>query len=132
MGPALSQLYDLLMLTDTSGVLKGDEAITIMGVNVAVQRETQRSRQLEFLQITANPVDSQILGPKGRATVLRRVAGDIGLPGEEIVPSEDKLEAMEQQQQLMAQAAAQAQGAQPGSTSTGDTGPRVNIAGGAG
>lgn len=132
MGPALTQLYDLLMLTDTSGIFRGDESITIMGVNVAVQRETQRSRQLEFLQITGNPIDMQIVGPKGRAAVLRRVAGDIGLPGEEIVPSEDKLEAMEQQQQLMAQAAAQAQGAQPGSPSTGDMGPRVNIAGGAG
>lgn len=132
MGPALAQLYDLLMLTDTSGVLKGDESITIMGVNVAVQRETQRSRQLEFLQITANPMDSQIVGPKGRAAVLRRVAGDIGLPGEEIVPSEDKLDAMEQQQAQMNAAAAAAQGNQPGSTSTNDMGPRVNIAGGAG
>lgn len=130
MGPALTQLYDMLMLTDTSGVLRGDESITIMGVNVAVQRETQRSRQLEFLQITNNPVDSQITGVKGRAVVLRKVAGDIGLPGDEIVPSEDKLEAMEQQQQMMA-LAAQAQGNQPGSMSQ-DMGPRTNITGGAG
>jgi len=136
MGPALLQLYDMMMLTDTSGVLRGDEAITIMGVNVAVQRETQRSRQLEFLQITGNPLDMQILGPRGRATVLRKVAGDIGLPGEEIVPSEDKLEQMEQQQQQqqqqMQQAAAAAQGNQPGKTSTNDMGPRTNIAGGSG
>jgi hypothetical protein len=131
LGPALTQLYDMLMLTDTSGVLQGDESITVMGVNVAVQRETQRSRQLEFLQITANPIDQKIVGLKGRATVLRRVSGDIGLPGEEIVPSEDKLEEMEQQELLMAQAAAAAQGNQP-SKPSGDMGPRTNIAGGAG
>ena len=59
------------------------------GVVVAIQRETQRQRQLEFLQITANPIDMQITGVKGRASVLRAVADGIGLDGEEIVPPED-------------------------------------------
>lgn len=93
MEPALDMLYDMIMLTDTTGLLHGDENIRVMGVNVAVQRETQRIRQLEFLQITANPLDAQIIGPMGRAKVLRSVSNEIGLDGEAIVPPDDELQA---------------------------------------
>lgn len=92
--PSVSELYDLIMLTDDSGVLRGDESIVVLGVNVAMQRETQRQRQLEFLQITANPIDMQITGPRGRATVLRSVADGIGLDGEDIVPPDEEIKAM--------------------------------------
>jgi hypothetical protein len=94
--PAVSELYDMVMLTDQTGMLRGDESISVLGVNVAMQRETQRQRQLEFLQITANPIDAQITGVKGRATVLREVSKGIGLPGEDIVPPEEEIKAMQQ------------------------------------
>lgn len=134
--PLLDNLFDMLMLTDTTGMLRGDEAIRVMGVNVAVQRETQRSRQLEFLQITANPIDSQIVGPKGRAVILRSVAQTIGLPGEDIVPTEDEIakqqQMAEQQQAQQAaeipsqeKAAGQAEGNKP-KQPTKDMGPREN------
>lgn len=132
--PLLRQLLDMLLLTDATGMLQGDETIKVMGVSVAVQKETQRSRQLEFLQITANPIDSQIVGPKGRATLLRSVSETLGLPGAEIVPSEDEVEKQMQaaQMQAMAAAGAQAQGGQApkGGNVTGDMGPRTSIAGG--
>jgi hypothetical protein len=92
--PAVGELYDMVMLTDQTGTLKGDESIEVLGVNVAMQRETQRQRQLEFLQITANPIDMQIMGPVGRANVLRPVADGIGLEGETIVPPEEEIKAM--------------------------------------
>jgi len=95
--PAVGELYDMVMLTDQSGTLKGDESIEVLGVNVAMQRETQRQRQLEFLQITANPIDMSIMGPVGRANVLRPVADGIGLEGETIVPPEEEIKAMAQQ-----------------------------------
>lgn len=142
--PLLQQLMDMLLLTDQSGLLTGQEQVEVKGVSVAVQRETQRSRQLEFLQITANPIDSQIVGPKGRAAILRSIAGTIGLDGEDIVPSEDELEQMQAQAAAAAQAqgvpghagmgeqAAAAQGDQTpqGGNVTQDMGPRTNIAGG--
>ena len=105
MEPVVGELYDMVMLTDTTNMLRGDESIVVLGVNVAMQRETERQRQLEFLQITANPVDSQITGIRGRANVLRAVADGIGLKGEEIVPPDD---------QLAAQQAAQGMGGPPG------------------
>lgn len=131
LSPLLQSLFDMLMLTDTSGLLTGEENVRVMGVTVALQRETQRSRQLEFLQITANPVDMGIIGPKGRAAVLRSVSQTIGLDGEQIVPSDDQLAAQQQQQQQqaaqMANAARAAQGGQQGPGSTGDMGPRTNL-----
>lgn len=140
--PLLSALYDMVMLTDTSGMLTGEEKVRVLGVSVAVQKETQRARQLEFLQITANPIDAQIVGPKGRAAILRNVATTIGLPGEQIVPSEDELDAQQKMAQAAAEAqavpghagmgdqAAQAQGGQNNTGASGDMGPRTNISGG--
>lgn len=140
--PLLSNLFDMVMLTDTSGLLTGEEKVRVMGVSVAVQRETQRARQLEFLQITANPIDMQIVGPRGRAEVLRSVSQDIGLNGSKIVPSDDDLEAQQKMAALkamqqgvpghggMGEAAAAAQGGQQGTGASGDMGPRTNISGG--
>jgi len=96
---ALQQLSDLVLLTDTTGMLTGEEDITVRGVDVAVQRETQRQRQLEFLQHTNNPVDMEIMGITGRGAVLRSVSQTIGLDGEEVVPSDEMLQKKQQQQQ---------------------------------
>jgi hypothetical protein len=89
---SMMQLQDLLLLTDTSGLLTGEERLTVQGVNVAIQRETLRQRQIEFLTATNNPTDMKIMGIKGRSVVLRSVSTTIGMPGEEIVPSEDQIE----------------------------------------
>jgi len=126
--PALTMLYDMIMLTDTTGILNGDENIRVMGVNVAIQRETQRVRQLEFLQMTANPLDAQIIGPQGRAKILRSVANEIGLDGEGIVPPDDEIAgAMGGPGAPTPQDAAQAQGAQAPAPANAD--PRTNITG---
>lgn len=137
----LEDLLDLVLLTDETDILDGTESIAVKGVSVAMQRETMRSRQIEFLQVTANPIDMAIIGPKGRAAVLRPVAMSLGLPGDDIVPTDEVLDA---QQQAAAQLAA-SQG-QPGHSMTppeqpagtasgngdqapapsGDMGPRTN------
>lgn len=94
--PALLQLADLIMLTDASGLLTGEEKISVKGVSVAIQRETLRQRQIEFLSATQNPLDNKIMGLRGRAAVLRSVGSTIGLPGEEVVPPEQEIEKMMQ------------------------------------
>lgn len=119
MNPALTNLMDLILLTDTTGMLQGTESVTPKGVAVAMQRETMRARQLEFLQLTANPIDMSIMGPKGRAAVLRSVSTTIGMPGEEIVPSEEDLA----QQQATAAANAAAMGAAGHAQQPGGPGP---------
>ena len=101
--PVLNSLLDMVMLTDDTGLLTGEEKVRVLGVQVAQQRETQRARQLEFLQITGNPIDMQIIGPKGRAQVLRNVASEIGLPGENIVPTDEQMDEKQKQAEQMAQ-----------------------------
>jgi hypothetical protein len=104
--PNLRETLDMLLLTDQTGMLEGDEKVVAKGVQIAMQRETMRSRQLELLQVTANPVDMQIIGPKGRAALLRAVTQNVGIPGDEIVPSDEEIEGQV--------AAAKAQAAQQG------------------
>jgi hypothetical protein len=97
--PAVQALYDMVMLTDP-GELRGDENVIVRGVTNAIQREQDRMRQLEFLQMTANPIDMQIIGPRGRASVLRAVAENLGLEYESIVAEdEEMLKMLEQQNQ---------------------------------
>jgi len=91
---SMLQLQDLLLLTDESGLLTGNERLTVQGVNVAIQRETLRQRQIEFLTATNNPTDQKIMGIKGRSVILRSVSTTIGMPGEEIVPPEDMIDRM--------------------------------------
>jgi hypothetical protein len=88
------------MLTDTSGILTGQEQIKVSGVGVAAQKDTERQKQLQFLQLTGNPVDVQIVGELGRARVLRAVAQGLGLP-DDIVPDDQTLQSQIQQKQQM-------------------------------
>jgi hypothetical protein len=94
----LMNLTDMILLTDTTGLLTGEEKISVQGVSVAVQRETLRQRQIEYLQATNNPTDMHIIGIKGRGAVLRSVTRDIGVDGDEVVPPEQVLEQMDAQQ----------------------------------
>jgi hypothetical protein len=121
--PLLQDLYNMVMLTDGGQTLRGDENIVVRGATVAMQKEQDRMRRLEFLQLTANPIDMQIVGMKGRAAVLEEVAEDLGMPYEKIVPDQDTMQQRLEAEAGMANnqdgAAAQAQGAQapaPGST----------------
>jgi hypothetical protein len=90
MEPLLIDLFDMIMLTNPT-MFKGDEQIVVKGVNYAQKREQDRMRQLEFLQLTGNPVDLGIIGIPGRANVLRSVANNLGLDSERVVPSDDEL-----------------------------------------
>ncbi len=113
----LESLYDMVMLTDNTGLFRGDESINVKGVAVAVQKETNRQRQMEFLQITANPIDLEIMGKNGRANVLRSVSEELGLVGTDVVPSEDDMRQADEAAALQAKAMAEeaaAMGLPPG------------------
>jgi hypothetical protein len=111
---ALASLEELVLLTDTTGVLSGMEKFVVKGVQVAIQRETQRQRQLELLQQTNNPTDLGIMGIKGRGALLRAVSSQVGLEGEQIIPPDEVLEKKEQAQQQQAQEAPIAKAVQDG------------------
>ena len=108
--PLLQDLYLMVMLTDETRLLQGDEKIVVRGVNIAMAKDAERMRRLEFLQLTANPIDMQIIGETGRAEVLRSISEDLGMDGSTIVPSPEELE-QRMAQQAQAAAAMQGQGA---------------------
>jgi len=110
--PMLQNLLDMILLTDTSGLLNGEEKLKVLGVNVAMEKEAELQKKLMFLQLTANPIDMQIIGPKGRAVVLKDVADSLNMPGADIVPDEEELENQAKQQAAMQAGIAVAQQAQ--------------------
>lgn len=106
--PLLKDLYEMILLTDPPKQFAGDSQIQVRGVAVAVQKETERMRKLEFLQMTANPIDMQIIGTDGRAAILSDVAEALGMPGDKIVPTPEDMKAEREQQQLIQQSMGQA------------------------
>ena len=104
----LNGLYEMIMLTDQTGLLSGDEQIKVNGVVVALQKETEHQKQLQFLQITGNPIDMAIIGPLGRARVLRSLAQGLGLP-DDIVPDDETIQQKQKEDQAAQEAAAKTQ-----------------------
>jgi hypothetical protein len=79
MRPLLQQLYDYLMLTDDTGMLRGDENIVVDGVRQASKQEQDLVRQLEFLQLINNPTYQTLIGPDETARILQKVADGLGM-----------------------------------------------------
>ena len=92
MTPLLEQLFDYNMLYSDDESIKGDSQVFARGVASLMQLETLRMRRNEFLQITNNPVDSQIVGTRGRASVLREIAKSLGMDVNKIVPPESQIQ----------------------------------------
>lgn len=129
-GETIRALYDIVMVADAGVNLRGDEKIVVYGVSAVAARETERVRQLEFLNITANPLDFEIVGMRGRARILRALATSLGLDSEgSPVPTDEELVEREKQKAeaaRMAQMAAQAQG--DGAPAPGASeGPELNL-----
>ena len=108
--PVVQRQFIYNMRYDEDETIKGDAQIVPRGaVNLAV-KETTNVRRVEFLNATANEIDMGIIGPEGRAAILREIAKGLQMPVDEVVPSRETLafkkKAVEQQ--------AAAQMAQPG------------------
>jgi hypothetical protein len=80
---------------------KGDIKIVARASDYLIQKETLQVRRQEFLGMTNNPVDLQIMGIGGRAEVLRSVAGELKMNRDKIVPKQDSLDAQEDQQKIV-------------------------------
>ncbi|MEN6402497.1 MAG: hypothetical protein ABFD94_11205, partial [Armatimonadia bacterium] len=98
---------------------KGDAQIIPPGaVNLAV-KETTNVRRVEFLNATANEIDMGIIGPDGRAAILREIAKGLQMPVDEVVPSRENLAAKKKAQERMAMQQIAAQGGMGGTTPPG-------------
>jgi len=103
--------------------IKGDVSVVAKGaVNLAV-KETVNIRRIEFLNATANPIDLEILGKDGRATILREVAKGLQMPVDDVVPSREKTD-YQSRVQARTQAASQQQQAPQGTPTLPDGSPK--------
>lgn len=115
--PAINYLLDIFRLTDTSGMLTSDVAVHVKGSEAQIEKSQSQQKRLQFLQMTANPIDMEIVGMLGRARLLRYLATDLHCP-DDIVPDDETMQAQiqaKQQAQAMGSALvahAQSQGAQ--------------------
>lgn len=101
MTPLLERLYFYNMKYSEDNELKGDVTIVARGSNSIVAKETAQVRRNEFLQATANPIDMQIMGIDGRATLLRETAKQLDVNPDDVVPPREKLRVAQQIAQMM-------------------------------
>lgn len=88
--PVVHRQYVYNMRYDQDESIKGDVDIRPRGAINLANKEVMNTRRLEFLNATANPLDAEILGVDGRATILREVAKSLQMPADEIIPSKEK------------------------------------------
>jgi hypothetical protein len=111
--PIVMRQFVYNMRYDEDESIKGDVEVIAKGaINLAV-KETVNIRRIEFLNATANPVDLEILGKEGRASILREVAKGLQMPVEEVVPSREKSDYQGRIQSRATAAAAQQQAQAP-------------------
>ena len=102
--PMLEDLYNHNMQYSDDETVKGDCQIVARGAISLMQLESLQLRRNEFLQATANPLDSQIIGPQGRTAILREVAKGLEMDINEIIPSPQAAQqAMQENAQAMPQ-----------------------------
>ncbi len=77
--PLMQELYDYIMLTDSTGMLRGDENIVVDGVRQAAKQEQDLTRQMEFLNIINNPQYQALIGPGEMARILQKIADNTGM-----------------------------------------------------
>ena len=101
----LQRLVDWNMRYAEDPDLKGDVNVVVRGANSAVAKDAIHLRRNEFLQATANPIDMQIVGAEGRASLLREVAKDLDINVDRVVPDHEtmKLRAAAINQQMAQQ-----------------------------
>lgn len=87
----LEQLYMHNMLYAEDETVKGDAQVVARGALSLMRLESLQMRRNEFLNATANPLDSQIVGARGRAQVLREVAKGLDMDISKIIPPDEVL-----------------------------------------
>jgi len=110
------QFYYNLIKNKDSLKFSGDVNVVPRGSTTLTIKAAQQLRRNEFLQITSNPIDQEIMGLEGRANLLREIGKDLGLAANPIPDSitlkrnkEERDKQIAQQQEAEAQKEAQAQ-----------------------
>ena len=112
--PMIEALFHFNMEFGTNEKAKGDLKIIPRGSTALVQKEVQSQRLLQFLSLVSNPMDAAMID---RTQLLRDIAQSLDIDPDEVIKSEERLQA---EQALQAQALA---GASQGGVMAQEPGP---------
>lgn len=98
--PMVSALFHFNMEFGTNEKAKGDLKVISRGSTALVQKEVQSQRLLQFLSLVSNPMDAALVD---RNQLLRDIAQSLDIDPDEVIKSEERLQA---EQALQAQALA--------------------------
>lgn len=96
--PRIEKQFFYNMLRNPEMAIVGDMKIVARGTSAQLAKGQEQQRRNEFLQITSNPIDLQIMGIEGRAELLRPMAEDLGVDASKVIPKGDVLRQKLQQQ----------------------------------
>jgi hypothetical protein len=99
--PSVRDYWTQKMLSEPE-IAKGDIGIIPRASGYLIQSEALDVRRQEFLNFTANPIDMEIIGKPGRATILRKIAKRLKLE-DSIVPDQEDILQDTQAQEVRAE-----------------------------
>lgn len=99
--PSIHQTFVHLMLNDPDPSIKSDVKIVPRGSAALLIKEQQQESRKEFLGMTANEIDMQIVGVEGRTQILKEVAKDLGMDIEKIFTQDPREQQLQQQMAMM-------------------------------
>lgn len=90
--PLVANLYQSAMIDpDVPNDIKGDAQVIARGSDSLMHKEATAMRQIEFMNMTNNPTDMQIIGMKGRREMLEEASKTSEFPVGRVVPTLDDL-----------------------------------------
>lgn len=101
--PAIEQTFTYNMLYNPDMSIKGDVNIIARGATALLTREQTQMRRAEFLNMTNNPVDMEIMGVEGRLEVLRSAADLLDLNTDNVIPNREDWQARQAEKQKQEQ-----------------------------
>lgn len=88
---SVERVHFHVMLNDPDESIKGDAQLEARGTSALVAKEQQQLRRGEFLAATNNPVDMAIIGPLGRAELLREAVKSFEFNPDLVIPGRDEV-----------------------------------------
>jgi len=99
---ALTRQYEHNMIYHPDESVKGDVDIVAEGTLAKIIKEQLMQKRLEFLNVTANPIDLELTGYQGRGVGLRETAKSLDF-SEDVVKTPEEIRALENMKQVLQQ-----------------------------
>lgn len=84
-----AQFYKTIQKIENMGIIP-DFKIVAKGATALLEKEQQSIRRIEFLQMTNNPVDIQLMGPDGRKYLIQTAGQSMDLEVDRLLPDNGK------------------------------------------